>query len=221
MVGLFFEVEVMVRYFPYLLVGAITSLWISVVAVLFGTILGLFLALGKLRGNQVIKGIVDFYLWIVRGTPMLLQLFLLYYGLPQVGVTMGAVEAAVLGMSLNAAAFKAEIIRAGIEAVPKGQVEAAFSVGMTYPTALRRIILPQAVRTILPPYIGNSIALLKNSSLISVITVNELMLTAQRIYTATYKPIEILSAAGLLYLVMVTAITALQNRVERKWSYSR
>jgi polar amino acid transport system permease protein/cystine transport system permease protein len=140
---------------------------------------------------------------------------------PPFGITLDAFPAAINAMSASAAAYNAEIIRAGLQAVHHGQVEAAYAVGMRYGQVVRRIIVPQAVRIIIPPYMGNAISHTKNSSLASVITVPELMLTAQMIYSSTYRAIEILTVTGAIYLVLTSCLSALQMYFERVTSYEQ
>ena len=158
---------------------------------------------------------------VVRGTPLLLHLFFVYYAAPAFGITLDAFVAAIIAMSASAAAYNAEIIRAGLQAVHRGQVEAAYAVGMRYGQVVRRIIVPQAVRIIIPPYMGNAISHTKNSSLASVITVPELMLTAQMIYSSTYRAIEILTVTGAIYLVLTSCLSALQMYCERLTAYEQ
>jgi His/Glu/Gln/Arg/opine family amino acid ABC transporter permease subunit len=175
-----------------------------------GTTLGFVLALGRTSSVGWLRWVVGAYVWIFRGTPMLLHLFFIYYAAPLIGLTLDALPAAIIAMSLSSMAYNCEIIRAGLAAVHHGQIEAARAVGMTYTRIVRRIVLPQAVRIIIPPYMSNVITHTKNSSLASVITVPELMLTAQMIYSSTYRAIEILTATGAIYLVLTSCLTWLQ-----------
>ena len=156
-----------------------------------------------------------------RGTPLLLQLFFVYYAAPMFGVTLDALPSALIAMSASSAGYNCEIIRAGLQAVHHGQIEAARAVGMTYPSIVRRIIVPQAVRIIIPSYMTNFITHTKNSSLASVITVQELMLTAQMIYSSTYRAIEILTMAGMIYLALTSMLTWAQLGFEWLTSYEQ
>ena len=168
-------------YFPFLLEAAVLTVFITLVSQVIGTTLGFFLALGRISRFAPLKWAVWGYVWIFRGTPLLLQLFFVYYAAPMFGVTLDALPSALIAMSASSAGYNCEIIRAGLQAVHHGQIEAARAVGMTYPSIVRRIIVPQAVRIIIPSYMTNFITHTKNSSLASVITVQELMLTAQMI----------------------------------------
>jgi len=206
-------------YLPILLKATVMTIVLTVLSQTIGTALGFLLALGRMSSRPWLRGPVLAWVWVVRGTPMLLHLFFVYYAAPAFGLTLDAFPAAIIAMSASSSAYNCEIIRAGLQAVPRGHVEAAQAVGMTYGGIVRRIILPQAIPIILPPYMGNFISHTKNSSLASVITVQELMLTAQMIYSSTYRAIEILSVAGLIYLVLTSCLTWLQLYLERVTSY--
>lgn len=202
-------------YLPALLQATVMTIVLTLVSQTIGTTIGFFLALGRMSRQPWLKWAVWTYVWIFRGTPMLLQLFFVYYAAPMFGVVLEAFPAAIIAMSASSAAYNCEIIRSGLQAVHKGQIEAAQAVGMTYPKIVRKIVLPQAVRIVIPPYMSNFISHTKNSSLASVITVQELMLTAQMIYSSTYRAIEILSAAGVIYLCLTSCLTGLQLWLER------
>jgi polar amino acid transport system permease protein/cystine transport system permease protein len=202
-------------YIPILLKAALLTIFLAVVTQLCGTAFGLLLALGRDSRHGIVRSAVFIYIWIFRGTPVLLHLFFVYYAAPMFGLRLEALPAAIIALSMSSAAYNAEIIRAGIHAVHRGQLEAAQAVGMTYPRILRQIILPQATRIVLPPYIGNFISHTKNTSLASVITVPELMLSAQTIYSSTYRAVEVLTIAGVIYLAMTTVLTLVQLYIER------
>ncbi len=214
-----FRWDVVISYLPALLKGAIVTIEVSLLTLLIASIGGTFMALMRISDNRILRGVSFVYVWIMRGTPLLLVLFFVYYAFPSWGITLPAFAAAVLAMSMNAAAYKGEIIRSGILAIPRGQFESAIAIGMSYGQAMRRIILPQAVRIIVPPYINNAILLVKNSALVSVITVTDLMLNSQQIYSATYRPVEILGTAGVLYLMMTSALMLFQTWAEKRLSY--
>jgi His/Glu/Gln/Arg/opine family amino acid ABC transporter permease subunit len=207
------------KYLPILLQAAIMTVWLTALSQAIGTAAAFFLALARMSPRSWLRSPAMAYIWVVRGTPLLLHLFFVYYAAPAFGITLDAFPAAIIAMSASSAAYNAEIIRAGLQAVHRGQIEAAYAVGMTYPQMVRRIIVPQAVRIIIPPYMGNAISHTKNSSLASVITVPELMLTAQMIYSSTYRAIEILTAAGGIYLVLTSCLSALQVYFERVTAY--
>jgi polar amino acid transport system permease protein/cystine transport system permease protein len=207
------------KYLPILLQAAVMTVWLTALSQIIGTLAGFFVALARMSPRAWLRWPTIAYIWVVRGTPLLLHLFFVYYAAPAFGITLDAFPAAIIAMSASSAAYNAEIIRAGLQAVHRGQIEAAYAVGMTYPRVVWRIIVPQAIRIIIPPYMGNAISHTKNSSLASVITVPELMLTAQMIYSSTYRAIEILSAAGAIYLVLTSCLTALQFYLERVTAY--
>lgn len=207
---------VMIHYFPFLVKAALMTLEISVLALILGFIFGLLAALMKMSRNTIIKSIAGFYVWIIRSTPLLVQLFIIYFGLPQLGLDLGPFVSGVLGLALNTGAYNAETIRGGILSVPSGQMEAARSLGMSSGRAMKRIILPQAMRMSLPALGNNFVILIKDTSLVSTITLVELTLEAQRLIGSTYKPFEMYIMAAFLYAVMTTATSLLLKGVERK-----
>lgn len=207
------------QYGPFLVQAAGISIVISAQALVLATILGLALAFARMSRNPVISGLAWTYIWLIRGTPLLLQIFAVYYALPPLGIRMGPWEAGVFALALNSAAYFAEIFRAAISAVPLGQGEAAYAVGMRPAQAMRRIVLPLALRPATPPYAGQSTTLIKNSSLVSVISVPDLMLTAQSIYSSTYKVLEVLLVTGVLYLIMTSVVQFAQIILERRLGY--
>jgi polar amino acid transport system permease protein/cystine transport system permease protein len=201
-------------YLPLLLKAALLTILLAVVTQVCGTVFGLALALARESRYRLLSGAAFGYIWVFRGTPVLLHLFFVYYAGPMFGLRLEAFPAAIIALSMSSAAYNAEIIRAGIRAVHRGQIEAAQAVGMTYPHILRHIVLPQAMRIVLPPYVGNFISHTKNTSLASVITVPELMLTAQTIYSSTYRAVEVLTLAGIIYLLITTMLTFAQLKLE-------
>lgn len=212
------DIKYIVSLIPILLKGAVVTIELTVISVVFGTIFGLFLSLMKISNSSVLKKFSSFYIYVIRGTPLLLQLFAIYYGLPFFGINLSPFLSAVTGMSLNSAAYIAEIIRAGIESIDKGQMEAAKALGMSYYQAMRRIILPQAFKRIIPPMGNEFIALLKDSSLVSSIAMTDLMRAALQMYSNSFRPVEVFLTAGILYLVLTTVFTMLFGRVERRMS---
>lgn len=217
-----FDISVVWDYLPLLIQGAWITILVSTLTLIISTILGIFVALlriSRIRGIRIVTGI---YLWVFRGTPQLLVLFFIYYAGPQVGIALPGLAAAVIGLSLNSTAYNAEIIRSGVQAVSPGQSDSARAVGMSYAKMMRRIILPQATRIVIPPYINNAILLFKNSSLISVIAVPDLMLNSTQIVSSTYRAFEIFSVAGLLYLAMTSVLMLVQIWSEKRFgSYAR
>lgn len=214
-----FDFETLITYLPALLKGALITLELSIIVIVLSSITGTGMALMRISEKKTLKKVSSVYVWIFRGTPQLLTLFYIYYTFPHIGIVIPAFAAAIIGLTLNSTAYYGEIIRSGIEAIPKGQIEASIALGMSYSQIFRKVVFPQAVRIIIPPYINNSILLLKNTSLVSVITVSDLMLNAEKIYSATYRPIEILTAAGVIYLIMTSGLMLLQSWSEKKLSY--
>ncbi|WP_165458714.1 amino acid ABC transporter permease [Raoultella ornithinolytica] len=194
--------------------GLVFTIPITLISFSLGLLLGFIVALIRLYGPAPLKSVVRFYVWIIRGTPLLVQLFLIFYALPSVGITLDAFPAAVIGFTLNVGAFTSEVIRATLLSVAKGQWEAAHSIGMSWGQSLRYIILPQAARVAVPPLSNTFISLVKDTSLASVITVPELFLAAQRIAAVTYQPLILYSEAALLYLLISSVLSYLQSLLE-------
>jgi cystine transport system permease protein len=159
---------------------------------------------------------VRFYVWIIRGTPLLVQLFLIFYGLPSIGITLDPFPAALIGFTLNVGAYSSEIVRAAVSSVPKGQWEASYSIGMTGRQALSRTILPQAARVAVPPLSNTFISLVKDTSLAAAITVPELFQAAQRVVAVTYEPLILYIEAALIYLALSSVLSTLQARIEQR-----
>lgn len=206
-------------YLPFLLAASVATIHITVLSLAIGTTIGLIVCLMTIGESRILRGIAYFYIWVIRGTPLLLQILLIYYWLPTVGLKLPPYPAGVVTLSIGISAYYSEIFRAAIKAVPLGQSEAALAVGMSRWQVLRRVVLPLAVRPALPPYIGQSITLVKNTSLVSLISVNELMFTADSIYSSTYKVAEILGTAGLIYLALTSVLQIVQVIVERRLGY--
>lgn len=190
---------------------------LTILSFIFGLSLGLITALVRLFSPVWVSLIARFYVWIFRGTPMLVQLFVIFYGLPSAGIYLDAFPAAVIGFSLNVGAYSSEVIRAVISSVPKGQWEAAYSIGMSWRQALIRTILPQATRTAVPPLSNTFISLVKDTSLAAAITVPELFQSAQRIVATTYEPLVLYIEAALIYLALSTVLSNLQGRLEKRF----
>nr|EKW1874713.1 amino acid ABC transporter permease [Raoultella ornithinolytica] len=201
-------------FWPMLYAGLVFTIPITLISFSLGLLLGFIVALIRLYGPAPLKSVVRFYVWIIRGTPLLVQLFLIFYALPSVGITLDAFPAAAIGFTLNVGAFTSEVIRATLLSVAKGQWEAAHSIGMSWGQSLRYIILPQAARVAVPPLSNTFISLVKDTSLASVITVPELFLAAQRIAAVTYQPLILYSEAALLYLLISSVLSYLQSRLE-------
>jgi cystine transport system permease protein len=201
---------------PFLLKGAYYTVILSLGGMFFGLVLGFGLALMRLSRLRMLSGIARVYVSFFRGTPLLVQLFVIYYGLPQLGIELDPLPAALIGFSLNMGAYACEILRAAIGAVDRGQWEAAASIGMTRAQTMRRAILPQAARTALPP-LGNSfISLVKDTALAATIQVPELFRQAQLITARTFEIFTMYLAAALIYWILASLLAHLQNRLEAR-----
>ncbi|WP_413988354.1 amino acid ABC transporter permease [Labrys okinawensis] len=210
--------------------GLWLTLSISVVSQFIGTSLGLFVALGRLSRLRVLQWLAGFYVWVMRGTPLLVQIVFIYTALAAANVIHfhdidlgflvlpGNVQAGIIALSLNEAAYMCEIIRAGINSIDRGQTEAAKSLGMTPGLLLRRIILPQAARVIIPPLGNNFNSMLKSTTLLSVIGVPELLLATQMVTSATFRVFELYSVVALYYLSLTTLWGFLQHLIEERYS---
>ncbi|MFS8543774.1 MAG: amino acid ABC transporter permease [Limnochordales bacterium] len=203
------------QYWPFLLEGAWLTLQLAVLGSLLGLVLGFVAALGKLSSYPLLAAPANFYVWFIRGTPLLVQLFIIYYGLPQLGVQITAYTAAVLGLGINGGAYMAESYRASILAIPKGQTEAALSLGMTPWQAMRLIVMPQALRIAIPSLGNQAIILLKDSSLASVIALAELLMVAKRYGSRHFTFLEFFLIAALIYLGLTTLFNVVINGAER------
>jgi polar amino acid transport system ATP-binding protein/polar amino acid transport system permease protein len=207
--------------FPFLLAGAWLSIQIAVVAMVFGPLLGFILALMRLSPLRVLRAIAWLYIWIIRGTPLLLQLVFIYDALPAVGIVLTPVITAMVGFTINEAAFSAEIIRGGILSVNRTQPLAAASLGMGTMLTMRRIILPQAMRAILPGIGNSTITMIKGTSLASILSVSELTLRSEQIVATNFKFFPVFAAAGVLYLAMTSFIALVQMFLERRYNLDR
>ncbi len=214
------DFSLVTEYIPFLLQATLITIEISVLATAIGLILGLIAALMKISRIMPLVWAADFYIWVIRGTPMLVQLFLVYFGLPQLGIEIGPFNSAVIALGINAGAYIAEIYRGGILSVPKGQLEAAQSLGMSYPLIMRRIILPQAIRVSIPALGNQAIMMLKDSSLASLVTVSELMMVSQRYAASNFAFIEFYITAAAIYLFLTTLFTFILNKIEFRLSVS-
>ncbi len=182
-------------------------------------IIGLALALIQIADIKGLRQFARFYIWVFRGTPLIVQLFIIFFGLPNVGIMLEAFPAAVLGFGLNLGAYNAEVFRSAISAVPAGQSEAAKSLGLSYWQTLRMIVLPQAYPIAFPNLFNNLISLLKDTSLAASITVVELFTVTQQIAARTYEPFALYLEAALIYLIFSTALTWLQRYLEGKFVF--
>lgn len=201
---------------PLLWAGLRFTVPLTLLSFAFGLTVGLGVALIRLFGPAPLAAAVRFYVWIIRGTPLLVQLFLIFYGLPSVGIVLDAFPAALIGFTLNIGAYSSEIIRAAISSVARGQWEASYSIGMSWSQTMWRTILPQAARVAVPPLSNTFISLVKDTSLAAAITVPELFQAAQRIVATTYEPLILYIEAALIYLALSSVLSALQSRLEER-----
>lgn len=200
--------------------GAKLTILLAFFAVILGTVFGLVLSLMRLSTVKLLKVVATAYIEIIRGTPMLVQLYIIYYGLPSMGIQLPDMVAGIVTLSINSSAYVAEIIRAGIEAVDKGQMEAARSLGMSRSMAMREIIIPQAFKNILPALGNEFIVVIKESSIVSIIGIHELMYNADTVRGNIFKPFEPLIVAAIMYFVMTFTLSKLMGIVERRLKVS-
>lgn len=205
----------------YLLHGIWLTLAVTAVSLAFAIMIGLIVGVMRISSKGVLKRMAGAYVEVFRNTPTLVQLIWVYYCLPVLtGINLSPTSSCIFALSINGAAYVAEIFRAGIQAVPSGQVEAARSIGMSWPKAMRKIILPQAVRQMIPPFVNESVSLLKYSSLVSVLGVADLTYQAQTLSTTTFRPIEIFTFIGVVYFLLCWAISATAHVLEQKFRVS-
>ena len=204
------------EHWQFVVIGVWTTIALCLISIAIATILALLGALGRMSANPIANGISGFYISIIRGTPLLIQIYLIYLGLPQIGsqfralgydqladlFTLTAFQSGVLALSLNYGAYMTEIFRAGIQSVHKGQMEAARSLGMTYMQAMRHVIVPQALRVVLPPVGNEFIMLIKDTSLVSAVAVADLTRRGREFMAAHFNPIEVWTMVALLYLIL-------------------
>ncbi|MBA2700503.1 MAG: amino acid ABC transporter permease [Chloroflexi bacterium] len=204
------------QWLPFILTGIPVTIFVALVSIFFACILATLGALGRISRNPFLNAVASFYVSFFRGTPLLLQILFIYLALPQAGIVLPALPTGIVALSLNYGAYLTEIFRSGIEAVPGGQVEAAASLGMSDRLAFRRIVVPQAFR-IVTPAIGNDfIAMLKDSSLVSVVGVQELLWRAQTAGRPTFQSMQTLLVAALVYWTLTILFSFFQNRLERR-----
>ncbi|KHK62313.1 MULTISPECIES: amino acid ABC transporter permease [Pseudomonas] len=197
--------------------GAVLTLFLCLCSIVASSLLGFITALARLSSSAVAFGIASFYASFFRGTPLLIQILLIYLGLPQLGVVPGAIAAGIIALSLNYGAYLSEIFRAGILGVPHGQREASLALGLSETVIFWRVTLPQAMRTIIPPTTNQFISMLKDSSLISVMGVWEVMFLAQSYGRSSYRYIEMLTTAAIIYWLMSIGLELIQARMERHY----
>ncbi|MBR3382429.1 MAG: amino acid ABC transporter permease [Clostridia bacterium] len=210
-------INILLESFPKIfLQGLLVTIPLTVISFAIAMVIAMVCAMIQIANVKGLKQIVRFYIWIIRGTPLLVQLYLIYFGLPDLGIVLPSFPCAIMVFALNEGAYCAETMRGAIESVPKGQLEAGYCVGMSYMQIMRRIILPQALRTAFPPLSNSLISMVKDTSLAANITVVEMFMTAQRIAGRTYEHLALYIEVALIYLIFCTVFTWLQRLGERK-----
>ncbi|MCP1122532.1 MULTISPECIES: amino acid ABC transporter permease [Bacillus] len=210
-------IDITTASFMPMLKGAIfTTIPLALITFIIGLVLATLTALCRISGNRPLEWIARIYVSIIRGTPLLVQLFIIFYGLPTVGITIDSYTAAIIGFSLSVGAYASEIIRASISSIPKGQWEAAYTIGMSYPQALRRVILPQATRVSIPPLSNTFISLIKDTSLASLILVTDMFRKAQEIAATNYEFLIVYTEAGLIYWIICFLLSIVQQILEKR-----
>ncbi len=211
-----FDLGLIVDSVPFLLRGAVYTVQVSVLAIAFGLVLGWLFGLAAVSGVAALRAVTSCYVQFIRGTPLLVQIFLIYFGLPVLGLNLPAYWSGVIALGLNSGGFQAEIVRAGIESIDRGQTEAARSIGMSRFQTLLFILVPQTIRRVLPPLTNELITLVKSSSLLSAIAALELTHAGQLIIARTFAPFEIYAAVALIYLLMVSVLSRASALLEKR-----
>lgn len=213
------DLKLIFEHLPYLFGGAATTIIITIFALLLGLLIGLFVGMGRISRNFFIRTLASIYVTIIRGTPLLVQIFILYFGVPTaLKISLNPYVAGILALGVNSGAYVAEIVRAGIQSIDKGQMEASRSLGLTHSMAMRYVILPQAFRRILPPIGNEFIMLLKDSSLVSTIALPELMFKGMLVASRTYDYFSMYIGVALVYLVLTWAAAQIMGFIERRFA---
>ncbi|GAB6256757.1 amino acid ABC transporter permease [Peribacillus sp. NPDC101481] len=203
---------------PFLLKGAYYTLLITIISMFFGSIIAVIVAVARLKGNKFIRWMARAYVSIIRGTPTLVQIIIVYYGLADYGFNLQPLTAAYIALSISIGAYLSETLRGAIQSIPKGQYEAAYASGMTPYQTMRRIVFPQAIRVAIPPAGNTFIGMLKETSLVSVITVTELLRSAQLLIAQYYVYMPFYLAIALMYWIMSTGFSFVLERIEKRLS---
>lgn len=209
-----------VDYLPILMDGVFLTLVVTFFSVILSTVLGFVWAIMTWSRIPVLVAISRTFITVIRGIPIIVQLFYIYFVMPDIGLNLTAVQAGIIGLGIAYSAYQAENFRAGIEAIDRGQIEAAHSIGMTDSLVMRRVIMPQAVRIVLPPFGNTIIMMLKDSSLVSTITVAELTRQAQLIAASTFDNMTVFTLVALIYLALSLPLTFLTRHLERRYAQS-
>ncbi|MDP9584598.1 MULTISPECIES: amino acid ABC transporter permease [Burkholderia] len=210
--------DLVIHTLPVMVKGALLTLKFAVASMALGLVVGLVVAIMRIGSNRLVSGLAQGYVSLMRGTPLLVQMFVVYYGLPDLGITLDPTTAGIFTLTLNAGAYLSESMRGAILGIGRGQWAAAHSLGLTHVQTLRHIVCPQALRLAVPSLGNTLISLIKDTSLVSVITVTELLRSTQEVIAATFQPLPLYLAAAALYWVLSTLLTRLQGRVETRLS---
>ncbi|MBQ4296672.1 MAG: amino acid ABC transporter permease [Clostridia bacterium] len=209
--------RIITESFPLLLeFGIKFTIPITIASFAVAFLLSVFVALAQYAKTPVLRQLCRVYIWVIRGTPLLVQLFLVYYGLPKLGIITEKYSTAILVLGINEGAYMAESLRGALEAVPRGQLEAGLCVSMTYPKIMWHVVLPQAFRTVFPAFSNSFIAMLKETSLIKSITIIEMFRQAEIIAAREYEPLVLYTEVALIYLAFCSVLTLLQRRLEKR-----
>jgi polar amino acid transport system permease protein len=206
----------MSEWTPFILSGAWTTIYVCLVSIVLATVLAVLGAVARLSSNPIVFGVSSLYVSLVRGTPLLVQIYFIYFALPQVGIRLDAILAGILALGFNYGAYMTEIFRAGIQAVPRGQREAAEALGMPERLVMLRVVLPQAVRIVIPAIGNDFIAMIKDSALISTIAVQELLWRAQRAGTRDFRTLQALLIAAAIYWALTIIFSYFQDKLEKR-----
>ena len=209
--------EILAEGFGKILLASVkVTIPLTIIGISLAMIIAMFMAMVQYAKVPVLRQISRFYIWIFRGTPLLVQLFLAYYGLPKIGIVMDAFPCAIMVFALNEGAYCSETMRAAFEAVPAGQLEAGYCVGMNYFQIMWHVVIPQALRTAFPPLSNSLISMLKDTSLVAEITVADMFMAAQKIVGRTYEPLWLYAEVALVYLMYSTILTFVQRKMEKR-----
>lgn len=209
--------NILVSSFSKILIpGILVTIPLTIISFALALVIAVAMAMVQFSNIKGLKQFARFYIWIIRGTPLLVQLYIIFYGLPAIGILLEPFPAAVIVFAINEGAYCAETIRGALESVPKGQIEAGYCVGMSYFQIMSRIVLPQAFRVAFPSLSNSLISMVKDTSLAANITVVEMFMTTQRIVARTYEPLALYLEVGFLYLLFSTILTRFQNFGEKK-----
>lgn len=209
--------EILKSSLPSLTSGILVTIKISIISLFLAVILGIIFGIFSISKSKVLKGISTIYLYIIRGTPLMVQALFIYFGIaPLIAKRSDPMICAIIALTLNAGAYMSEIFRAGIQAVDNGQMEASRSLGLSYLTTMRKVILPQAVKVMIPSIINQFIVTIKDTSILSVISIRELTASGQIIVARNFKPMETYAIVAMMYFILITALSLLSMYIERR-----